>query len=32
MIVFVISKWDILSENEKKEALAYAKDQLAKLV
>lgn len=31
-IVFVITKWDILSDDEKKEALAYAKLQLAKLV
>lgn len=31
-IVFVITKWDILSEDEKKEALAYARAQLANLV
>ena len=31
-IVFVITKWDILNEDEKKEALAYARTQLAKLV
>lgn len=31
-IVFVITKWDILDENEKKEALAYARTQLAQLV
>lgn len=31
-IVFVITKWDILDEGEKKEALAYARAQLANLV
>jgi small GTP-binding protein len=31
-IVFVITKWDLLSEDERGEALAYAKKQLAKLV
>ena len=31
-IVFVITKWDLLSESEQAEALKYAKDQLAKLV
>lgn len=31
-IVFVITKWDILDEGEKKEALAYARAQLAQLV
>lgn len=31
-IVFVITKWDLLSESERKEAFAYAKEQLAKLV
>jgi len=31
-IVFVITKWDILSDSERSEALAYAKKQLAKLV
>jgi small GTP-binding protein len=31
-IVFVITKWDILSDSERAEALAYAKDKLAKLV
>lgn len=31
-IVFVITKWDILDESEKKEALAYARQQLANLV
>jgi GTP-binding protein EngB required for normal cell division len=31
-IVFVITKWDILSDDERKEALAYAKTQLAVLV
>ena len=31
-IVFVITKWDILSPSERVEALAYAKTQLAKLV
>ena len=31
-IVFVIAKWDILNADERSEALAYAKDQLAKLV
>lgn len=31
-IVFVITKWDILNEDEKKEALAYARTQLAGLV
>ncbi len=31
-IVFVVTKWDLLSEGEQKEALAYAKDQLARLV
>ena len=30
-IVFVITKWDILNEDEKKEALAYARAQLANL-
>jgi hypothetical protein len=31
-IVFVITKWDILSPSEQTEALAYARVQLAKLV
>lgn len=31
-IVFVITKWDILNPAEREEALAYAKDKLAKLV
>jgi GTP-binding protein EngB required for normal cell division len=31
-IVFVITKWDILNDEEKKEALAYARTQLALLV
>jgi predicted GTPase len=31
-IVFVITKWDLLSDGERKEAFAYAKDQLARLV
>jgi small GTP-binding protein len=31
-IVFVITKWDILNDEEKKEALAYAKEQLSRLV
>ncbi|MDB4941397.1 MAG: Dynamin [Labilithrix sp.] len=31
-IVFVITKWDILNEDEKKEALAYARTQLSNLV
>ncbi|HSQ67063.1 MAG TPA: dynamin family protein [Polyangiaceae bacterium] len=31
-IVFVITKWDLLSESERAEALGYAKAQLAKLV
>lgn len=31
-IVFVITKWDILDETEKAEALAYARTQLASLV
>ncbi len=31
-IVFVITKWDLLSEDERAEALAYARTQLAKLV
>ncbi len=31
-IVFVITKWDLLSDSERKEAFAYAKEQLAKLV
>ncbi len=31
-IVFVITKWDILSEDEKKEALDYARAQLKNLV
>jgi predicted GTPase len=31
-IVFVITKWDILNEEEKKEALGYARAQLANLV
>jgi ribosome biogenesis GTPase A len=31
-IVFVITKWDILTDDERKEALAYAKTQLAGLV
>lgn len=31
-IVFVITKWDILSPEEQNTALAYAKDKLAKLV
>lgn len=31
-IVFVITKWDLLDQNERNEALTYAKAQLAKLV
>ena len=31
-IVFVITKWDLLSDDERVEALAYARTQLAKLV
>jgi ribosome biogenesis GTPase A len=31
-IVFVITKWDLLSPAERDEALAYAKNQLARLV
>ncbi len=31
-IVFVITKWDILNEDERKEALGYARTQLAHLV
>jgi ribosome biogenesis GTPase A len=31
-IVFVITKWDVLSDSERTEALAYARDQLARLV
>lgn len=31
-IVFVITKWDLLSEDEQAEALAYAREQLARLV
>jgi small GTP-binding protein len=31
-IVFVITKWDILNDDEKTEALAYARAQLANLV
>ncbi len=31
-IVFVITKWDILNDDEKREALAYARTQLANLV
>ncbi len=31
-IVFVITKWDLLSPAERTEALAYAKNQLARLV
>jgi small GTP-binding protein len=31
-IVFVITKWDILNDDEKTEALAYARTQLANLV
>ncbi len=31
-IVFVITKWDLLSDDERAEALAYAKTQLAKMV
>ncbi|MFO0677420.1 MAG: dynamin family protein [Polyangiaceae bacterium] len=31
-IVFVVTKWDILSESERAEAFAYAKDQLGKFV
>src|SRR5262249_61539075 len=31
-IVFVITKWDILNDSERKEALEYAKAQLSKLV
>src|SRR5260221_1903915 len=31
-IVFVITKWDLLSDDEQAEALAYAKDKLAKMV
>ena len=31
-IVFVITKWDILNDAEREEALAYAQEQLGKLV
>lgn len=31
-IVFVITKWDILNDDEKTEALAYARTQLANLI
>jgi small GTP-binding protein len=31
-IVFVITKWDLLTPEEQTEALAYAKDKLAKMV
>lgn len=31
-IVFVITKWDILNDEEKREALSYAKTQLSNLV
>jgi small GTP-binding protein len=31
-IVFVITKWDLLSEDERVDAMRYAKEQLAKLV
>lgn len=31
-IVFVVTKWDLLDAGEQKEALAYAKEQLARLV
>jgi len=31
-IVFVITKWDLLNKEEQVEALAYAKEQLAKLI
>jgi small GTP-binding protein len=31
-IVFVITKWDLLSDDERTEALAYARTQLAKFV
>ncbi len=31
-IIFVITKWDLLSESEQAEALAYAKTQLSKFV
>ncbi|MGH7282543.1 MAG: dynamin family protein, partial [Polyangiaceae bacterium] len=31
-IIFIVTKWDILSPEERKEAYAYAKDQLGKLV
>jgi ribosome biogenesis GTPase A len=31
-IVFVITKWDLLTRDEQVEALAYAKEQLAKLL
>jgi small GTP-binding protein len=31
-IVFVITKWDLLSEGEQREALAYAKNHLADMV
>jgi small GTP-binding protein len=31
-IVFVITKWDLLSEGEQREALAYAKNHLAQMV
>jgi small GTP-binding protein len=31
-IVFVITKWDLLSDDEKREALAYAKKNLSSLV
>ncbi len=31
-IVFVITKWDLLSADERREALAYAKNHLAELV
>jgi small GTP-binding protein len=31
-IIFVVTKWDLLSPDEQTEALAYAKDKLAKLI
>jgi small GTP-binding protein len=31
-IIFVITKWDLLSADEQQQALAYAKEQIAKLV
>jgi small GTP-binding protein len=31
-IVFVVTKWDLLSPDEQAEALAYARDKLAKLI